>query len=343
VGSGWNLSNVLGHVLELAKDQEGSRFIQHNLDAKRANPADVVDAVFDEVLEDPMSLMTDVFGNYVVQKMLDAATPAQLVRIAKRFAGHVLELTLHTFGCRVVQKAIQVFPREGLDTILSELRGHVAHCVQDQNGNHVIQKAIEQMPGDTDFVIQSFLGRVPEFATHAYGCRVIQCIFTHSPNRQDAVLAEIVQHTESLAQDQFGNYVVQHVLQSPDDAAAVAKMVLTLMPKYAQLSMHKFASNVMEKVYQRATPEQRMQVLKGLTTTDNAKGVAPLVTLMKDQFGNYVVQRMIDHSTGPEKEVMVEAIKPHIPDLRRVTFGKHIISRLERVSSLPAGTANGKA
>jgi hypothetical protein len=336
----WTLENIYGHVVELAKDQEGSRFIQRHLEDKGGNSDEATNAIFNEVLEEPMSLMTDVFGNYVVQKMLDVATPEQLSKMAQKFRGHVLELTLHTFGCRVVQRAIQVFNKEGFKVILDELRNHVAHCVQDQNGNHVIQKAIEQWPTETDFVIEAFLGRVPEFATHAYGCRVIQCIFAHSPNRQEAVLEEIVTHCDQLTKDQFGNYVVQHILETNDTDAAIQRIIETLTPKFIPYSTHKFASNVMEKVYLRSDPKQRRAILEELIKkTGGPDGASPMLALMKDQFGNYVVQRMIDHSNEEEKQLMVEHIKPHVHELRRVTFGKHIIARLERNATLPAGAA----
>ena len=50
-------------------------------------------------------------------------------------------------------------------------------------------------------------------STHPYGCRVIQRILEHCTGEQTApVLEELHQHTEQLLQDQYGNYVIQHVL-----------------------------------------------------------------------------------------------------------------------------------
>lgn len=54
------------------------------------------------------------------------------------------------------------------------------------------------------------------------------------------------QSTCQLAQDQYGNYVIQHVLEhgSPQERMQV---VTRLAPEIVPMSMHKFASNVVEK------------------------------------------------------------------------------------------------
>ncbi|KAL3073986.1 hypothetical protein niasHT_039540 [Heterodera trifolii] len=58
------LTDLGNHVVEFAQDQHGSRFIQQKLE--RANPKEK-QAVFDEVIQHAQQLMTDVFGNYVIQ------------------------------------------------------------------------------------------------------------------------------------------------------------------------------------------------------------------------------------------------------------------------------------
>ena len=50
-------------------------------------------------------------------------------------------------------------------------------------------------------------------STHPYGCRVIQRILEHcTPDQISPLLQEMHQNTEQIIQDQYGNYVVQHVL-----------------------------------------------------------------------------------------------------------------------------------
>lgn len=48
--------------------------------------------------------MTDVFGNYVIQKLFEHGNQAQKAVLAKQMEGHILSLSLQMYGCRVVQK-----------------------------------------------------------------------------------------------------------------------------------------------------------------------------------------------------------------------------------------------
>ena len=45
--------------------------------------------------------MTDVFGNYVIQKMLELGDQRQKASLAKRMEGHVVALSMQMYGCRV--------------------------------------------------------------------------------------------------------------------------------------------------------------------------------------------------------------------------------------------------
>ena len=58
------LRDVIGHFAEFSMDQHGSRFIQQKLE--RASNAEK-DMVFQEIIASASQLMTDVFGNYVIQ------------------------------------------------------------------------------------------------------------------------------------------------------------------------------------------------------------------------------------------------------------------------------------
>lgn len=62
--------------------------------------------------------------------------------------------------------------------------------------------------------------QVYNMATHPYGCRVVQRILENCTDEQcEPILHEIHRTIKSLVTDQYGNYVVQHVLEHgrPDD------------------------------------------------------------------------------------------------------------------------------
>lgn len=53
---------------------------------------------------------------------------------------------------------------------------------------------------------------------------------------------------------------------------------------------------------------------------------SPLIAMMKDQFANYVVQKMLDVVDGEQRDLLVQRIKPHLQSLKKYTYGKHLIS-----------------
>ncbi|CAH0557972.1 unnamed protein product [Brassicogethes aeneus] len=301
------LRDLANHIVEFSQDQHGSRFIQQKLERATTTEKQMV---FNEILSAAYNLMTDVFGNYVIQKFFEFGTPEQKTTLAQKVRGHVLPLALQMYGCRVIQKALESIPAEQQQEIVRELDGHVLKCVKDQNGNHVVQKCIECVDPNAlqgkylfQFIIQSFSGQVYTLSTHPYGCRVIQRILEHcTPEQTAPILAELHQHTDQLIQDQFGNYVIQHVLEhgKPEDKS---QLINTVRGKVLVLSQHKFASNVVENA---------------------------LHVMMKDQYANYVVQKMIDVSEPTQRKVLMHKIRPHLNSLRKYTYGKHIIAKLEK-------------
>ncbi|XP_029340166.1 pumilio homolog 2 isoform X8 [Mus caroli] len=321
------LRDLIGHIVEFSQDQHGSRFIQQKLE--RATPAER-QMVFNEILQAAYQLMTDVFGNYVIQKFFEFGSLDQKLALATRIRGHVLPLALQMYGCRVIQKALESISSDQQSEMVKELDGHVLKCVKDQNGNHVVQKCIECVqPQALQFIIDAFKGQVFVLSTHPYGCRVIQRILEHCTAEQTSpILEELHQHTEQLVQDQYGNYVIQHVLEHgrPEDKS---KIVSEIRGKVLALSQHKFASNVVEKCVTHASRAERALLIDEVCCQNDGPHSA-LYTMMKDQYANYVVQKMIDMAEPAQRKIIMHKIRPHITTLRKYTYGKHILAKLEK-------------
>jgi len=52
--------------------------------------------------------MTDVFGNYVVQKILDLGEAHQKLGIVEAAMGNMCRLSQNTYSCRIIQKILEV-------------------------------------------------------------------------------------------------------------------------------------------------------------------------------------------------------------------------------------------
>ncbi|CAI9091142.1 OLC1v1026086C1 [Oldenlandia corymbosa var. corymbosa] len=327
-GRSLELSDVIDHIVEFSMDQYGSRFIQQKLET--ASTEEKI-KIFPHIIPHARGLMTDVFGNYVIQKFFEHGTESQRKDLANQIIGHVLPLSLQMYGCRVIQKALEVVDIEQQTQMVSEVNGSVMKCVHDQNGNHVIQKCIECIPQDKiQFIVSSFYGQVVTLSTHPYGCRVIQRVLEHciDPKTQQIVMDEIMKSVCALAQDQYGNYVIQHVLQhgKPHERSEI---IAKLAGQIVKMSQQKFASNVIEKCLTFGGPEQRQLLISEmLGSTDENE---PLQAMMKDPFGNYVVQKVLETCDDESRELIIARIKVHLNTLKKYTYGKHIVSRVEKL------------
>ncbi|TVY29008.1 Pumilio-like protein [Lachnellula hyalina] len=317
----YELKDIYNHVVEFSGDQHGSRFIQQKLETANS---DEKEQIFREIQPNALQLMTDVFGNYVIQKLFEHGNQVQKRVLAEQMKNHVMELSMQMYGCRVVQKALEHVLADQQAELVDELQADVLKCVKDQNGNHVVQKAIERVPTEhIQFVIEAFRGQVHVLATHPYGCRVIQRILEYcKPHDQAAILEELHQCASMLITDQYGNYVTQHVIQhgKPEDRAKIIKIITAQL---LTLSKHKFASNVVEKSIQFGTDEQRKAIVAQLTAM-HSDGTSPLQLMMKDQYGNYVIQKLLAQLKGAERDAFVEDMKPQLVQLKKYNYGKQI-------------------
>ncbi|KAJ0966602.1 hypothetical protein J5N97_023519 [Dioscorea zingiberensis] len=324
----FELSDIADHVVEFSMDQYGSRFIQQKLETASSEEKN---KIFPKILTQARSLMTDVFGNYVIQKFFEHGTDVQRKQLASQLTGHVLPLSLQMYGCRVIQKALEVVDVDQQTKMVLELEGSIMKCVRDQNGNHVIQKCIECVPQEKiQFIIKTFYGQVVTLSTHPYGCRVIQRVLEHcdDPETQSTMMEEILKSVCTLTQDQYGNYVVQHVLQhgKPEERSAI---ISKLTGQIVKMSQQKFASNVIEKCLTYGTPEERQLLINEmLGSTDENE---PLQAMMKDQFANYVVQKVLETCDDQNRELILSRIKVHLNALKKYTYGKHIVARVEKL------------
>ncbi|KAM0454746.1 hypothetical protein ACHAPV_005498 [Trichoderma viride] len=310
----YELRDIYNHAVEFSGDQHGSRFIQQKLETANS---DEKEQIFREIEPNALQLMKDVFGNYVVQKFFEYGSQLQKKILAEKMKGKVVDLSVQVYACRVVQKALEHILVEQQAELTRELEPEILRVIKDQNGNHVVQKIIELVPRQyIDFIMNAVRGQVTPLASHAYGCRVIQRLLEHGTEEDKAeIMGELHASAQILITDQYGNYVAQHVIQNGEleDRELIIQLV---MGQLLTLSKHKFASNVVEKCIEFGTAAQRTTIREQLTTA-GPDGNNPLQQMMRDQFGNYVIQKMLGQLQGEERDALVEEIKPQFYNLKK--------------------------
>eukprot|EP00435_Cladocopium_sp_Y103_P066021 s361_g28.t1 len=167
-------------------------------------------------------------------------------------------------------------------------------------------------------------------------------------------------------QDSHANYVIQCILERGrlEDKRQILEVITGSVLDFAK---NKVSSNVVEKCFEISTiggvwgsfhlsfrfelqpnainwgmvillpkgshaedlVEERSALMRAVLGGKSDPN-APIARLMKDKFGNYTVQRIIEHSRGDDWLELRERIEAVEESLKKSPTGKHIISAYEK-------------
>ncbi|AFN84143.1 Puf RNA-binding protein [Encephalitozoon romaleae SJ-2008] len=306
--------------ISISKDQEGSRCIQRKMDNISKEE---ISWFFNNIADAAAELSANLFGNYVIQKIIPLVTEEERTRLTTSLVGQIHLLSVHPYGCRVIQKLVDVSP--DVDFILEEVKGNLLELIEDQNGNHVIQKCIEKCK-DRRIILQQFSKNSLFLATHKYGCRVIQRMLEFCKEEEIKDIVEIlINNIKTLVDDQYGNYVIQHILtvgKEKEKNLVIEKII----EKSYELSKCKFSSNVVEQCVKLSNNGQRERFLEKFLEPVGSK--PGMYSMCIDMYGNYVVQRLYDSSGENIRKEIKNALRPFIRDLKKSPFARHILFKI---------------
>jgi len=177
------------------------------------------------------------------------------------------------------------------------------------HGNHVIQKCIELLPEHALLLflsaVEADIGRM---AVHKYGCRIIQRLLEHcQTNLLSTMLERILEQVKMLAQDPYGNYVLRHLLEF-GGLEEKRRILHAVAADFEHLAVNKHASTVVERCFVVAAEhgqalEENAQLAHVMLGDDTGAPVpAPLLRLVNDKYGNYVVQRFLEYAEDEQRK-----------------------------------------
>lgn len=311
--------NIPTICVEVCKDQEGSRYIQSAIESWSSEQ---IAYFFQQILGSSLDLSVNLFGNYVVQKIIPFLNEDELFKLILQFFGHIHELSLHVYGCRVIQKLIDQL--DDVKSIVAELEPHISDLIESPNGNHVIQKCIDKNI-DKDFLIREFEKNTIELAKQRYGCRVLQRIFeVCSEDETWNIYLEIIKNIGLFINDRYGNYVIQHLIESENKLKD--KIFDYIIINSFVLSKDKFSSNVVERCVNNSSQTQLEAFLDQFSKFTDGKPC--LFYMCIDMYANYVVQRFFDIANADLKAKAKAIIKPYTKEMKTIPFTKHILLKL---------------
>ncbi|KAK0740920.1 armadillo-type protein [Schizothecium vesticola] len=315
------LEHVVGSIYSLCKDQHGCRYLQKQLENRIPEQ---IHMIWLETNQHVVELMTDPFGNYLCQKLLEYCTDDERTVLIQNAAKDMVRIALNQHGTRALQKMIEhVNTSVQIKLIIDALRHKVVELIQDLNGNHVIQKCLNKLEAaDASFIFEAVGIHCVDVGTHRHGCCVLQRCIDHAEGNQKVWLIRMItQNSVSLVQDPFGNYVVQYIIDLDDDVFT-EPVVEQFRGRIPMLSRHKFSSNVVEKCLRCASEKCKDMIVEELLSSD-------ILSLLRDNFANYVVQTALEYATPAMKIRLVEIVRPALASIRNTPYGRRIQAKVQ--------------
>ncbi|KAK6464286.1 armadillo-type protein [Scheffersomyces coipomensis] len=348
------LEDFVGQIFNLCKDQHGCRFLQRQLDLgkdlaegklnkdakENTESSEDEDAsnsviltndiaatmIFNEIYLKIVELMTDPFGNYLVQKLFENVSNDQRIILVKNSSVEFVRIALDPHGTRALQKLVDCISTEEESKIIIESLGsHIVSLSRDLNGNHVVQKCLQKLkPADNQFIFDAACLNCNEIATHRHGCCVLQrCLDNGDLSQRKQLSLKVAENATNLSLDPFGNYVVQYVL-SRGDNDSIQMIMNHIKSNIISLSLHKFGSNVIEK-------SLRIHKLTDNIIDELLQNTERFNDLLNDAFGNYVLQTSLDVAAPQQLTKLSQALQPLLLSIKNTPHGRRILSRLQNV------------
>lgn len=206
-------SALRGNVWALASDRAGTRVVQRLLRAAR--PHDVV-GILEEFDGRVLAACACPHANHALQCAIEMAPPARLSVVTASLLGCESAVACHCFGCRIFCRLLEHAAEEvGVQPLIDNLWQHVLTLSRHKFGRHVVQSLAEHGSATHRCVLACALGGdVVAHAQHMHSSYVIEAALVHcAPADKRSLCTALLDNESALARSPPGKFVLQAALR----------------------------------------------------------------------------------------------------------------------------------
>ena len=204
-------------------------------------------------------------------------------------------MATHQKGSRLLQNALQAQPPGDYaisDLISMELLDHSVQLFIDPYANYVFQKLIQHgRPGHLQSIVECVQDSLVDLSQDPYGTRTVQCL-VHTLGADPRHFMHVLIVTQALApgtlslvQSANGNHVIQSCLTN-FSCTANEFVHKTILENFVHVANNRYGCCVLQCCLKTGNYDQYQAILEKLTEHT--------LTLVKDAYGNYAVQFILD-------------------------------------------------
>lgn len=198
-----------------------------------------------------------------------------------------------------------------LYVLTESMRHDMLRILTHASGHFVILRMLQRFPySTTKFIDDAVINNMATIGTDHHGLRVVKAILAvRKSGELTRLFKQVARLTMKLVENQYGNYVIQSVLDVAPPAVRT-NIKVKMEGKYMRLSKQKFSSNVVEKCLKSSSSHWRLIIIRELIAQ-------PAVSeLLRDRYGNYVLQTALSMANAQQVAEMTASITPFLPQLR---------------------------
>ena len=318
-----SLSDLIKNSDVICKDQSGCRLLQKKIDEQPEIALKILNVCFEKIIE----IITDSFGNYLVQKLYDYMNEEKFLQLIALIKFDIYHICINSFGTRAIQKLIDYLKTENLmKNFLNLIKPIVKGIIVDINGSHILLKLVDLKNNLVNkCIFEEIKENILSISMHKHGCCVLQkCIEkTNSDDKgKDKLIESLINNCKVLISDQCGNYIIQFIISLKNEKIN-EKIVSVLITNLEDYSKQKFSSNVVEKILECCSNKICQKIIDVLKYNDKI-----ILGILFDKFGNYVLQKALQRSDEPTQHHILGIMAPHLYKLKNYSFGLKLYSKL---------------
>lgn len=233
--------------------------------------------------------------------------PSQRMELLQIMKDRFVELANNIFGTHPVQNMIELInlPEEK-KTILNYILNNEIQLALDAQGTHVLQKFISSTKDEErEKLNYNIINIIDKLILNVFGvCVIIQLVkHTKDKNIHKNLANFIIKGGPLLfIQHPYANYAVQSLITNTD-LSYCNVIIDTIVDNYLSLSMQKFSSNIVENCIKFGKEETIKKIYNNIIEQDK------LESLLNNNYGNYVLEKLIARLSKEEKFVFIKKIE----------------------------------
>lgn len=172
---------IIDNCSELASNRHGCCVIQHYF---KQYKGELLEKLINKIINDTLILITNQFGNYVMQSILAMNNVKYGNAITSKIVGNISYYAKHKYSSNVVEKCFDHCDDKYRNELINNLNKDdvIKDLLLDEHGNYIIQKALMCCDGETQkTLLDVIIPLIEKLKGLAFGERIINRLYKSYP------------------------------------------------------------------------------------------------------------------------------------------------------------------